>query len=66
MVETMKEFFNFKILILFCLFARNYAVRNRPIYNFILGQPQIFPQLSEELRNQTEYSNNIYFNYYNK
>lgn len=68
MVETVKEFFNFKIsiLILFCVSTRSYAARYRPIYNFIVGQPQIFPQLSEEIRNQTEYSNNIYFNYYNK
>lgn len=66
MVESVKEFFYFKIFIIFCVVTRNYATRYRPIFNFIVGQPHIFPQLSEEIRNQTEYSNNIYFNYYNK
>lgn len=66
MVESVKEYFYLKIFIIFCLVTRNYAARYRPFYNFIVGQSHIFPQLSEEIRNQTEYSNNIYFNYYNK
>ncbi|XP_037043896.1 uncharacterized protein LOC119079910 isoform X2 [Bradysia coprophila] len=66
MVESIKEFFwFFKVFILFGILTRNYAARYRPIYSFIVGQSHIFPQLSEEIRNQTEYSNKIYFNYYN-
>lgn len=66
MVGSIRKFLYFKLLILFCVLTRNNADRNRPIYNFILAQQQHFPQLSEEIRNQSEYSNNIYFNYYNK
>lgn len=65
MVESVKEFLYFKIFLIFCLLTRNYAARYRPLYSFIVGQSHIFPQLSEEIRNQTEYSNNIFFNYYN-
>lgn len=68
MVESVKEFSNFKffLFIIGGVLALTDAARYRPLYSFIAGQSHIFPQLSEEIRNQTEYSNNIYFNYYNK
>lgn len=67
MVESVKEFTHIKVLmILFCILTRNnYATRYRPIYSFVVGKSYTFPQLNVGFRNQTEYSNKIYFNYYN-
>lgn len=65
MVRSVKEF-SFVTLTLWMLIVRSQGTRYRPLYSFLTGQQHIFPQLSEDIRNQSEYSNNIYFIYYNK